>query len=308
MGNTLYNAEQVAQTATVLASEDGFLSALVNRNFENDLLGGGGKGRSVNIRRPAALVARERGIDETEAAIVLDTVAESVVSITLGSHLYSAVPLSEGDLSLDLENFARQILAPQVDAVVEGAEEAVAAHLRGIALDESIAWNGSDPVKTFTAIRAKMRAAGVPATGLNVVVGTNVYAALLDAQAITDASESGSTAALREGQVGRLRGFTVVESTRVDDDEIVAFHRDAITLAVRAPRMPEGATFGQSISDRNFSLRYLRDYDATHMVDRSIVSTFAGVADVPLYKIVRNNETKQATIQEVAATFRMSIG
>jgi hypothetical protein len=293
-----------------MAVQDSFLGALINRNFESDLLGGGGKGKTVNVRVPAALIARSRGVDDITTSIVLDSLAETTVPVTLGEHVYNAVGLSEGDLTLNIEDFSRQVLRPQVEAVVDAVEEQVAAALRGVSLNTAIRWDAANPVKTFTEIRKVLRQRGVPSTGLNVVVGTNVYAALLDANAINDADKSGSTDALREGNVGKLRGFTIAESTRVDDDEIVAFHRDAFTLAVRAPVVPAGASFGQTVNEGGYSLRYLRDYDVTKTMDRSMVSTFAGVAAMPLYKVTRDYTAKTAVAEAVTggAALRMSIG
>lgn len=299
MPNTLYTPEQVAQVAVKIAQQSGFLSAMISRNMENDLLGGGGRGRTVNLKVPGTLIARSRDIDETTAAIVLDNVTESTVPVTLGEHLYSAVSLSEGDMSLDLANFSTQILAPQVEAVVERIEHNVATALRAVPESTDFAYSAANPLATFTALRKHLVDLGVPTAGLNVVVGTQIYADLLEAKAITDASESGSTEALREGGVGRLRGFTIVESARLDEDEIVAFHRDAFALAVRAPMIPEGASFGAVQSANGFQLRYLRDYDAMHTVDRSIVSTFAGVAGLPLYRAVRNYDTNAATLETI---------
>ncbi|CCQ44318.1 putative uncharacterized protein [Pseudarthrobacter siccitolerans] len=302
-----FTAAQAAKVAVALANEDAYLSALVNRNFENDLLGGGGKGRTVNIKVPAALIARERGIDEIDAQIVLDTITESTIPLTLGTHAYSAVPLSEGDMSLNISDFAAQVLGPQVAAVVDFCEEEVAGILRGAtpwALPT--AYDAADPVKAFTQMRKYLRDNGVPQAGLNVVVGTKVYADLLEANAIQDASQSGSTEALREGNVGRVRGFTVVESTRVDDGDIVAFHRDAVTLAVRAPIVPAGAAFGQSVSEKGFSLRWLRDYDVTRTVDRSMVSTFVGATTVPVKKVTRNYATNAVSITDAPGIVRVN--
>lgn len=299
MPNTFYTPEQVAATAVALAQEEAYLSALVNRDFEAELLGGGGKGRVVNVRVPAALIARSRGIDDVTSNIVLDSLTESTVPVTLGEHLYNAVGLSEGDLSLKLEDFSRQVLAPQVDAVVDRIENEVAKAINSVALDTSIAWDEANPVATFTALRAALRKRGLPQTGLNVVVGVDVYAALLEAKAITDASESGSTEALREGGIGRIRGFNIVESTRVADGDITAFHRDAFTMAVRAPVVPQGASFGQTVSDGGFSLRYLRDYDVMKTQDRSLVSTFAGVAAMPLKRVVRDYEANTVSVEDV---------
>ena len=301
MANDFYTPTQVARVAAALTAQDGFLAALISRDLEDDLLGGGGKGRTVNVKVPTALIARSRGIDEVTAAIVLDSLTETTVPITLGTHAYSAVGLSEGDLSLDLTNFSAQVLKPQAEAVADFVENEVSDLLLAEAEDNSIAWDPANPVKAFTAMRAALRQRGVPASGLNVVVGTNVYAALLDAKAIDDVSQSGSTAALRDGQVGKVRGFQIVESIRVPDGDIIAFHRNAFTLAVRAPKVPEGASFGQTVNESGFALRYLRDYDARYTQDRSIVSTFCGVAKMPLYKIGRNYDTSAATVTAVAA-------
>lgn len=300
MANNFYQPEQVARVAVAMATEDSFLAALVSRDLENDLLGGGGKSRTVNVRIPSALIARDRSIDDKTSAIIVDEISETTVPITLGTHAYNAIGLSEGDLTLNLEDFSSQVLRPQMEAVVDKVENTVADVLMAEAADASIPWDAADPVKTFTAIRKALRKRGVPETGLNVVVGVDVYAALLDAKALTDASESGSTAALREGAVGRLRGMTVVESTRVPDGEIFAFHRNAFTLAVRPPLVPAGASFGSTVREGGFGLRYLRDYDADHTQDRSIVSTFVGAAKMPLYKVVRDYGTTSASVEEIA--------
>lgn len=301
--NEFYNPEQIAKVAVAMATQESYLGALISRDFEDDLLGGGGKGRTVNVRIPSALIARSRDIDETTAAIVLDSLKEDTVGVTLGEHLYSAVALSEGDLSLNLEDFTAQVLKPQIEAVVDKVEHEVGLALQsilGLQSGEAVgAYDPADPVKLFTKLRAVLRKRGVPQTGLNVVVGTDVYADLLDAKAITDASQSGSTAALQEGQVGKVRGFTIVESTRVEDDEIAAFHGKAFTLAVRAPKVPDGASFGQSESSNGYSLRYLRDYDASHTVDRSIVGTFAGIEAMPLKRIERDYTAGTANVVDV---------
>lgn len=307
MANTFYNPTQVARTAVSLAVQDSYLGALVSRNFENDLLGGGGKNLTVNIKVPAALIARERGIDDVATAITLDSLTESTVGITLGTHAYSAVPLSEGDLSLHLESFATQVLAPQVAAVVDDIENTVATALLsagGFQTGEQdattpVTYDAANPVPFFVELRRVLRNRGVPVTGLNLVVGTQVYADLLNSAKLIDVSQSGATAALREGQVGRIQGFTVAESTRVGADDIVAFHSDAFTLAVRAPIVPAGVAFGAMEASNGYSLRYIRDYDASVLRDRSIVSTFAGVASMPLKKITRDYSAHTVAVTDV---------
>ena len=292
MANDFYTPEQAAKVAVALAKDDALVSALISRDLEDDLLGGGGKGRTVNVKVPTALVARARGVDDVTNSIVMDSLSETTVAITLGVHAYNAVGLSEGDLSLDLTNFSGQVLAPQVAAVVSYIEDSVIAKMQAEPDDATVTWDATNPVKAFTAIRKILRKRGVPAENLNVLCGVDVYAALLDANLIQDASQSGSTAALRDAQIGRLRGFNVLESTKIADGDIIAFHRNAYTLAVRAPKKPEGAAFGASLQgEGGFALRYLRDYDADKTQDRSIISTFCGVEKMPLYKVTRTQQT-----------------
>lgn len=301
MANDFYTPTQAAEVVGALAAEDAFLSALVSRNYEADLMGGGKGGAPVYIKQPTALVARERDIDDITTDIVMDEIAESGVTVNLDrKHDYSAVPLSEADLTLNLQDYARQVLKPQAEGIVDQLEHKVAAKLLGVPVtDIGTTYDPANPLPYFTQLRKTLRKNGVPLSGINVVAGAEVYANLLDAEVLTDASQSGSTEALREGQVGRLRGMTVVESLRVPDTEIVIFHRDAVTLVTRAPVVPQGAKFGATTNEKGFSLRYLRDYLAEKTVERSLVSTFSGVAILPTFKVERDYETGKATVTQL---------
>ncbi|USL85085.1 major head protein [Arthrobacter phage SWEP2] len=309
MANDFFTPGEAARVLANLANEDAFLSALVSRNFANDLMAGGKGGAPIAIKIPTTLIARERGIDDVTSNIVMDEIAETSVTLNLSRvHDYSAVPLSEADLTLNLTDFAAQVLGPQAEAIVDALEHKVATALLavpetelmdGAAVPAPIAYDPADPTKYFTQIRKTLRKNGVALNGLQMIVGAEVYANLLDAKALEDASASGSTAALREGGVGRVRGFNVVESTRVPDTEILAFHRDAVTLATRAPVTPRGASFGASVAEKGFSLRWIRDYLVDKTVERSFVSTFSGVAILPTYKIERDYDTRAVTTTEV---------
>jgi len=303
MPNTFtYTAPQVASVAANLVSQDAVLSALVSRNYVAEFLGEGTGGRPIQVKNPTTLIARTRDVADVVNPIILDTITETSTTINLSkSHDYSAVGLSEADLTLNLTDFAAQVLRPQTEAIVDALEHKIATALLAVPETNLGTFDKANPVPYFTAIRKYLRDNGVPQAGLQVVVGTEVYAALLDAKAITDVSESGSTDALREAGVGKIRGFQIIESTRVPEDEILAFHRDAVTLVTRAPVIPAGASFGATVSEAGYSLRYLRDYDAMYTQDRSIVSTFSGVGFLPTYKVERDYATRTATITAVPA-------
>ena len=315
MANAFYTPTEAARVAANLANEDAFLSGMVSRNFANDLLAGGKGGAPIAIKIPTTLVALERDIDDVTSSIVMDEITETSYTLTLDKiHDYSAVPLSEADLTLNLQDFSAQVLRPQAEAIVDALEYKLIQKMLAVPETELVdvpspdggvtpatyhAYDPANPTAYFTQIRKALRKNGVAVNGINMFVGAEVYANLLDAKAIEDASQSGSTAALREGGVGRVRGFNIVETTRVPDTEILAFHKDAVTLATRAPVVPAGAAFGATVNEKGFSLRYLRDYLADKTVDRSLVSTFSGIAILPTYKITRDYATRAVSVTEV---------
>ncbi len=225
----------------------------------------------MSVRVPGAVAPQTRGIFDKATPLVLGEIAEKSIAVTLTDHAYTAVALADGDLSLGIEDFARQVLAPQMSAIVKDVERRVAVAMKATPETTSIAYDAAAPAKAFTAMRRTLRQNGVTAeTPLLAAVGSNVYADLLDAAASFDADGTS------------VRGFQIVESTRLAPTEVVAYVKNAFALVVRAPRVPEGASHGASVSEKGFALRVLRDYDASVAADRSLVSTFLGVQSLPL--------------------------
>lgn len=292
MANTFVDPTQVVATALVLLRDDLALASTLNRDYEADF--GGGKGATVNVRVPATLKARRRALD-AGTPIVLDNITEDTVPVALTTMSYSAVPVTDEDLTLRVEDFARQVLAPQTQAIAEDVENLVVSTFQALPEDATVAYDAANPAATFTALRKALRDMGVPQSNLYAAVGTGVYADLLGAAQITDASMSGSTAALRDGQVGKVRGFTVIEDNRLADDEIVAYHGDAFTLAVRAPKVPSGVAHGETMSAEGFAVRWITDYDSDVLEDRSIVSTFLGCQAIPMKHLRADGTTEQIT-------------
>ncbi len=202
--------------------------------------------------------------------------------------------LSEGDLDLDLGSFARRVLEPQTTAVVKRVEREVALAMTSTPATE-LTYDPANPAKVFTAIRRQLRDNGVPAgVKLTAAVGSNVYADLMD-------GPTGSAGTTFDAD-GKVRGFDVVESTRLGADEIVAFVKEAFALVVRAPQVPVGAPYGASVSEGGFALRHLRAYDTSTAVDRSLVSAFVGVSAMPL---AIDNEDGTVTLKPHAGAVRV---
>ncbi len=300
----LYTYDQLAGVAAVLVANELKLIPTVDRSFEGDFVAGGGS--TVFVRVPSAAVSRDRDLDDVTTSVVFDTLSETAVPITLDTHAHSGVVLSEEDNLLNLMDFSRQVLAPQTDAVADRCERAVADVLNAATVNTTIPWDAAKPSALFTALRRELRTRGVD-FGDNeetyVVAGGNVVDVLLDSGAL-DFAQTGDADALRNGAVGKLRGFTVIESSRIDADEAIAYPKHAVHLAIRPPAIPVGANSAAIAKDKSglVALRVLRDYDSAKTADRSLVSTFVGAKAMPAYRITRNYTagSESATRTEVA--------
>jgi hypothetical protein len=269
MPNTFLTASAIAEVAARLGGKDLNLGALISRDVEADF--NPGSGNVVKVRVPGAVAAQTRSIYDTSTPLVSDEIAEQSIPVTLSDHIYDNVVLADGSLDLDIEDFARQVLVPQSTAIVKQVERSIAAALSATPESASITYSAATPAKTFTALRKQLRDNGVSTEApIVAVVGSSVYADLLDGPEGTfDPS-------------GKVRGIEVIESTRVAADEIVAFVKEAFTLVVRAPQVPEGAPYGASVKAGDFAVRHIRSYDSTVAADRSLVSAFVAVQAMPI--------------------------
>ena len=281
MPNTLLIPSEVATVAATLVGADLVLAGLISRDLESDFRKGAGT--TVRVRVPGSVVAHRRDLHDTTSVLEVDELVEQQVDVKLSDHLYSKVTLSEGELDLDMTNFARQVLKPQTDALVKRIERDVVAVMQATPADTTLAYDPTNPARVFTAIRTKLRQNGVgDSAQLYAAVGSQVYADLLDGPV----GSSGTTF----DSPGVVRGFQVVESTRLTPTEIVGFVKPAFALVVRAPAVPDGAAYGASVSASGFALRHIMSYDDSVAADRSLLSVFAEVTAMPL-AVDRENGT-----------------
>jgi hypothetical protein len=292
MANALLTPELIARVAANLVGHDLNLAKLIARDLEADF--SAGTGNTVKIRVPGAVAAQTRSIFDTSTPLVSDEIAEQYINVELTHHVYDNVVLSEGDLDLEIKDFGLQVLKPQAMAIVKHVERAVATVLKATPAVTGITYASGTPAKAFTQIRRKLRDNGVPTeTPIIAAVGSGVYADLLDGPVGTFDAD------------GKVRGITVVESTRLAPNEIVAFVREAFTLVVRAPQVPDGAPYGASVTEDVFALRHIRAYDTTVAADRSLVSAFVGVQALPL---AVDNEDGTVTLVANGGAIRLVTG
>jgi N4-gp56 family major capsid protein len=284
MANVFEKAEKLSATALALLDRQVVLANLIQRDSGAEFTGA--KGDTVNIKRPTRLAGAEQALRaDNSGGIVSESLNEWSIPVQLNRHIYSAVDLSDAELTLDVTNFAEQVLTPQTSTVARRIERAVAAILETAPTIGEVQTDAAgDPVDARAVRRALVKARNklnrndVPLSGRYAVVGADVESALLNDPDLVPVNTSGSSEVLREAMIGRLAGFNIVVSNDIDPRTAICLHPSAYILVNRAPVVPVSAQ-GSSSSVEGLALRLVRDYNSHTASDRSFVSSYIGFGE-----------------------------
>lgn len=283
MANTFLKATVIDRTALKLLEREIVLPRLIwskaSANFQ------GAYNDTVTLRLPAVATAREYTWRNTRGSeITVDDLTETSVPVTLNHDIYHAAAITDEQLTLDIVDFAEQVLMPQVKGVARGVEDLIATTMNGAtyANQLNIADSENGMWGTLVEARRLLNVANVPRDGRVFLVGSDVEAELLTDDKFIRADSIGApaTSALQEATITRAAGFTIVGSNAIDAETAYAFHPTAFAFANMAPVVPDGVVSGSRTSEAGLALRWIRDYEALKLRDRSVVSTFAGCTSV----------------------------
>lgn len=215
------------------------------------------------------------------AAITYDDQAEVSVDLTL-RHLYDAYHITDEELTFNLEDFSAQIGQAQVESVARGAEDELATVMNDLAEDDQFATTATeaDTEAVILAARETLGGANVPPSDRWLAVSPSIATRLLSVDKFTKVNESGSDSALRDAILGRIYGFTVVESNALTTDTAVAYHSSGFVFATKKPADPRGANESFAVSQDGINIRHIFQYDPDILSDASVLSTFAGASAV----------------------------
>lgn len=286
MANAFLKAEKIVNQGLGLLERELILPRLVTRYGAADFVGA--KNDTVNVKVPAILEAREYGWRNNRAnPIYYDELEELSVPVALNKQPYSGVKITDEELTLDIDSWGEQVARPQIRAVAEKLESYIADAMVAADYAEDVDYDGDETgnisgiYKTLVEARQALNAANVPTSGRVAVLGADVEAAALLSPNLVNVDQSGSDSALREAVLGRIAGFTVIGGVNsIPGDFAVAFHPTAFAFANVAPQAPAGASASATGTYEGLALRWIRDYDANYLQDRSIYSSFAGAASV----------------------------
>lgn len=260
-----------------------FLTIVGKENFV------GAKNDTVNFKIPdgSIAVARDYDFRGRTGPIVLDDIYQTGgnIPIRLNTHIVSATGLEDEHFTLDDIQFATDVLAPQVTAVVDRVEAKALSGIRNsTSIKHSISFDETeDPHLVAVEAKRLMDSEKVaPYSGRVFVVGNDIGAQFRASQRLSEANLADTVSpAVRDAVIGRLSGSLVVEHNGLAPDEGYYLHGTSFILGNAAPDVPRGAVTGNSgISRRGVAVRWIQDYDANYLRDRSIVSTFMGMNEI----------------------------
>jgi hypothetical protein len=292
--NVFYTPEVVSRIAIGALVQDLILPRLVLRDAEKDF--GGGSGTVINVRTPPTVTgggARTytQALRDAATPIVLDRLQEATIPVTIGPMLYKGAPITDEDFTFELTDFTRQVVDPLAQPVGIGAEKVLADEINSFTPSATIipALDGSDIHQSILEARMELNKRHLPQQGRVLVVAPEIeFALLVDEQnRLVRYQDSGSTEALRNATIGRLYGMPVIISTELAANSFIIFQREAFAFVLRAPLVPDGCTYGASISYQGLALRFIRDYDPNFMQDRAIINTFAGAETLDAARAIR---------------------
>ena len=303
MANTFVKAQKITATALGLLQREIVLPQLVWMDATTAADWVGNAGDTVSIRVPARTTARTRALrqargtaSEGEGIITMDNLVETKVDVTLDQAIYSAVPTTDEEETLDIVSYGAQILTPMVRAVAEGAENKIAKVMQNATYATTVSGlNATNTYEKMIDARQALNEANVPMTERYVVLGTALESMFLKDPHLSHFDQSGDNNALRDATIGSIAGFNrILVSQAIEPNEGYAFHRTAYSAVMVAPKIPSGASFGARQSLGGVGMRWIKDYDFRNASDRSMVDVYMGcniIADGPA-----SNEVQTVTI------------
>jgi hypothetical protein len=224
---------------------------LCNRNYEGDIADAGDKVNITSFADPATRAYTKNG------TITWDLLTDATQQLVIDQSDYFAFKVDDIDRRQSLPGFIEETtlgasynLAADADSYVVGLMSAgvSASSPDNVLANASISTTVTDAYDLLVELRTVLTRSKTPSQGRWAVVPPEFYAKLLQDDRFIRADASGTTAGLRNGQVGRAAGFDVIESNTVPEEDLDGTGTGSATGYAVLAGHSMATTFAQQIS------------------------------------------------------------
>lgn len=272
-----------AQLSVGLAEREAIIPNVFTRIGFDDFKGA--LDDTVNIIVPGILPAHEYAWRNDRAQpMQVDKYTERKIPVKLGTRVYSRVQMTDEQYEFDLMGEGwKRMFANQMGGISSYLDIKSAEVLKNGKYAVSLgARDSKQLLTTITAARHVLNKFRNPMKGRVLLVGTDFDSMLQLDPEFNKVMNVGASAesAVREANIGRVKGFDIIVSNDIPSDEAYALAPGAFAMAQAAPHVPDSAPAGGTAASNGFAMRWLRQYDPAYAVDESVVDAWAGWTQV----------------------------
>ena len=251
MAHTFLTVKEIARQAMPRLIENLVMPNLMHKDFSNDFVNG--KGATIQVRKPVALTAKE-----FNTTIETQDINEQSIDVTLDKLATVDVQFSAIERATNVDDLNRIFIEP---ASIALAEKINADGLKLFADITASAEGDPASLVPFSQAAKVLNKAKVPLTPRYGVWSPDAQADFQTVPAIVNAEKSGTTAALRNGSIGRIFGIENYMAQGVSEGMLGAvFHPYAFAFVTRPLAVPAGVECYVT-SYNGITLRVTRGYD-----------------------------------------------
>lgn len=259
--------------------------------YSDDLFfGRDGDTISLRIEKPLPAPREYALNNERIAPIEMDFMDDTKVDLEVSEkRIYSAVGVREEVRDFRLDGTWGRTIAAQTQSMSSGYEKAAQEVIEqapfeyvkhvdysdkaikdAAALGQDALFNALSDARTAL---TKMTAPGVIQGGY-ALAGSAWANAFRKNQKLELAKTNNSSQAFADASLGVYAGFSIIESERVADDELLLYTGDAFLHWNAAPSFSASVKAGGTVNKDGLSMRWILDYDPNYLVDRSIFTSY----------------------------------
>jgi len=197
-------AKLIASKALPLLKDEIALLPKVNRDYDSTYKKAGD---TIQIIKPA----RTSTVDGSSSiAGSYHEIAESSIDVTLDTFRSVPFEITSKQMSLNVDDFTRQVIEPAVTAIAEYVNESIAERYVDIPYWVGTAGATPSTLEDIANIRKKLNKNRCPKKMRSFVMDYDAEAKFIALDSLAEVDKSGTNSALRDAAIGRVYGMDLV--------------------------------------------------------------------------------------------------